>query len=233
MVKRKIAATDMETPYPQKKKKVSVSSSDTSGKLDYSKPHTLMKTLLGDTKVDNFIKSHWEQKPLHITRNDPTFYGEIFTLETLKEVIKNNELEFETGINVSRIVNNEKEILNGEEEKVTIKEVERLLHKEKGTIQFLHPQRYVDELWNMIEKLETWFGCLVGSCAYVTPACAQGVALHCDEVDMFHLQLEGKQKWKLYKPMVKLSRDYMEDLSPESIGEPILEIELQAGDLLY
>ena len=82
------------------------------------------------------------------------------------------------------------------------------MKEEKGTVQLPHPQRYVDSLWNVLEKLETYFGCLVGANAFVTPTGCQGSLPHCDDVDNFHVQLEGTQSWKLYKPMVELSRDY-------------------------
>lgn len=237
MVKRKVDATEVpleeiEAQFPIKKKKVSVSSTDDNGKLDCTLPTTLMESLLGETKLDDFVNTYWEKKPLVVKRNESGFYGEILALDTLKEVIKSNELEYETDINVSRVVNNEKELLNGEDP-IKIEDIERLLKVEKATVQFQHPQRYVDRLWNVVEKLETYFGCLVGSCVYITPANSQGVAPHCDDVDTFHLQLEGSQKWKLYKPMVELSRDYTQDLPAESIGEPMLEVTLEAGDFLY
>ena len=43
------------------------------------------------------------------------------------------------------------------------------------------------------------------------------------------LQLEGKKSWKLYKPMVELSRDYTQDLDQATIGDPILELTLEVG----
>jgi len=59
------------------------------------------------------------------------------------------------------------------------------------------------------------------------------LAPHCDDVEIFVMQLEGKKEWKLYKPMVELSRDYTQDLLQEQIGEPILEVTLEPGDMLY
>jgi len=223
---------ELSAQFPIKKKKVSVSSNDDHGKLDCSLPTTLMQSILGETKLDDFVKTYWEKKPLVVKRKDAGFYGDVLALQTIKEVITNNELEYETDINVSRVVDNNKELLN-EDGPIKVEDIERLLKEEKATIQFQHPQRYVDGLWNVVEKLETYFGCLVGACVYVTPAKSQGVSPHCDDVDNFHLQLEGSQKWQLYKPMVELSRDYTQDLTMESIGEPILEVTLEAGDMLY
>lgn len=232
MVKRKIAAAEIETPLQLKKKKVSVSCSDDNGKLDCSLPVTVIKSMLGDTALDDFMKTQWEKEPLVVKRKDPTFYGNVVSLATMKEVLENNELDFENDVNVSRYVNNEKELLN-EVGQITPEDVDRLLKKEQATIQFHHPQRYVDKLWNVLEKLETYFGSLVGSCVYITPRNSQGVAPHCDDVETFVLQLEGSQQWKLYKPMVELSRDYTQDLPQESIGEPTLDVTLDEGDLLY
>ena len=47
------------------------------------------------------------------------------------------------------------------------------------------------------------------------------------------MQLEGSKEWKLYKPMVELSRDYTQDLSQDDIGEPTMTVTLEAGDMLY
>ena len=37
------------------------------------------------------------------------------------------------------------------------------------TIELYQPQRYCDELWKILERLESYFGCLVSSTAYITP----------------------------------------------------------------
>ncbi len=41
------------------------------------------------------------------------------------------------------------------------------------------------------------------------------------------LQLEGKKKWKLYKPIEELSREHSADLTADEIGEATHEIELE------
>ena len=50
---------------------------------------------------------------------------------------------------------------------------------------------------------------------------------------VFVLQLEGTKQWKLYKPMVELSRDYTQDLPQDSIGEPIMEQILEVIKILF
>jgi len=232
MVKRKVSG-ECDVPYDIiKRKKVSITSEQNKGNIDCTNPKRTMETLLGNVKLDHFFDSYWEKKPLVIKRNDPTFYGTLFSLSTLKEVLKCNDLDFLSDVNVCRYINGEKELLN-EEGQITSEDVDRLMNEKNGSFQFHHPQRYVDNLWNLLEKMETFYGSLVGSNIYITPSDSQGLAPHCDDVEIFVLQLEGKKEWKLYKPMVELSRDYTQDLLQESIGKPMMEVILEPGDLLY
>jgi lysine-specific demethylase/histidyl-hydroxylase NO66 len=50
------------------------------------------------------------------------------------------------------------------------------------------------------------------------------------------MQLEGKKRWKLYSPRESsevLPRFSSPNLSEEELGEPILDVVLEPGDLLY
>jgi lysine-specific demethylase/histidyl-hydroxylase NO66 len=71
---------------------------------------------------------------------------------------------------------------------------------------------------------------------YLTPAGSQGFAPHYDDIEAFILQLEGKKLWKLYKPRSseeELPRFSSGNFSPKEVGEPVLEVELQQGDMMY
>lgn len=222
----------METPFElTKRTKISVSS-DEKSKLDFSNANKVMESLLGKVKLDDFLETYWEKKPLLIKREDTSFYGSLFALSTMKTILEKNELDYQADVNVCRYKNGEKELLN-DEGRITAKDVDKLIDEKQATFQFHHPQRYVDDLWRLMEKMETYFGSLVGSNVYITPPESQGLAPHCDDVEIFVLQLEGKKAWKLYKPMVELSRDYTQDLLQESIGEPMMEVLLEPGDMLY
>ncbi|XP_049447512.1 ribosomal oxygenase 2 isoform X2 [Epinephelus fuscoguttatus] len=89
-----------------------------------------------------------------------------------------------------------------------------------------------DELWKIQEKLECFFGALVGSNVYITPQESQGLPPHYDDVEVFILQLEGQKHWRLYSPTVPLAAEYSVE-SEERIGSPTHDIVLKAGDLLY
>ena len=74
--------------------------------------------------------------------------------------------------------------------------------------------------------LETYFGCLVGSSAYLTPPRTQGLAPHHDDVEVFILQTEGSKTWRLYNPLQKLARTSSQDLPRSVIGAPTHEFTL-------
>lgn len=70
--------------------------------------------------------------------------------------------------------------------------------------------------------------------AYVTPATAQGFAVHHDTHDVFVIQTHGSKAWRIYEPLVELphtQQKWSRDLGDP--GEPLIERELEAGDVLY
>lgn len=88
----------------------------------------------------------------------------------------------------------------------------------------------------MNSKLQEYFHCMVGSNVYLTPPNSQGFAPHYDDIEAFVLQLEGAKHWKVYKPrnpQEHLPRVSSENFSQHEIGEPILDVTLEPGDMLY
>jgi hypothetical protein len=82
--------------------------------------------------------------------------------------------------------------------------------------------------------LERRLGFPVQANAYLTPAAAQGFAVHHDTHDVFVLQVAGRKRWRLYEPVLELPlKD--QRWSPElgDPGAPIDEFTLDAGDTLY
>jgi len=206
---------------------------DKKGNINTSDPEALLQSILGCTKRDDFFRDIWEKSPLHVSRSDEAFYGELFTLPVVKKVVEANEFSFLMDVNVSTYADGQRKEIVEENGKVTLESMERLMNEEKATFHFFQPQRYIDELWNILEKLETYFGCLWAANAFITPAGRQRCAPHCDDAENFILQIEGTQEWKLYKPMVELSRDFTQDVLEENLGEPIIVVTLRPGDMLY
>lgn len=94
--------------------------------------------------------------------------------------------------------------------------------------------------------MQEYFHCLVGANAYLTPPNSQGrflsknsieeitilchmfsgFAPHYDDIEAFVMQIEGRKRWKLYKPRSAadiLPRESSHNFSQQEIGKPILE----------
>jgi ribosomal protein L16 Arg81 hydroxylase len=85
----------------------------------------------------------------------------------------------------------------------------------------------------MMTDMEHCFSCLVGCNVYLTPSGCQGLAPHHDNIEAIVIQVSGRKHWRLYKPVEELACSYSDDLKQEAIGEPIMDVVLEAGDVLY
>ncbi|XP_038622134.1 ribosomal oxygenase 2 isoform X2 [Tachyglossus aculeatus] len=201
--------------------------------LNFDSPEGLFESLISPIGTKEFFQEYWEQKPLLIRRDDPSVaahYQSLFRLMDLKGLCSRGVF-YGRDVNVCRCVNGKKKVLN-KGGKVNYLLLRKDFDQKRATIQFHQPQRFKDELWRIQEKLECYFGSLVGSNVYITPPGSQGLPPHYDDVEVFILQLEGEKHWRLYQPTVHLAREY--NVEPEDrIGSPTHEFTLKPGDLLY
>ncbi|XP_070773781.1 ribosomal oxygenase 2 [Enoplosus armatus] len=230
-VKRR-SSDDEQLPPKQSR----VTHSDTpspSSPLCFRSPAGLFESLLHPMGTEQFFREHWEKKPLHLQRSDPStasYYQSLFQLSDLQSLCCQG-LEYYRDVNVVRCVNGKKKVLN-KEGQVKNSVLSKNMVQNKATIQVHQPQRFKDELWRIQEKLECFFGALVGSNVYITPQESQGLPAHYDDVEVFILQLEGQKHWRLYSPTVPLAAEYSLE-SEDRIGSPTHDIMLKPGDLLY
>ncbi|XP_061484015.1 ribosomal oxygenase 2 isoform X1 [Rhineura floridana] len=231
MPKKGVRRAGMETErLPGKKAKVGASCPLPT---KYDHPENVFECLISPIKQDEFFREYWEQKPLLLQRDEPSlalYYQSLFQLTDLKDIVKQG-LYYGRDINICRSMNGKKKIFN-KVGRVSYEQLKKDFDQRKATIQFHQPQRFKDELWRIQEKLECYFGSLVGSNIYITPPGSQGLPPHYDDVEVFILQLEGEKHWRLYQPTVCLAQGY--NVEPEEkIGTPTHDFLLKPGDLLY
>ncbi|XP_078449712.1 ribosomal oxygenase 2 isoform X2 [Lampetra planeri] len=208
---------------------------DVTGILDFSSPDRLFSSLIAPVSTSDFFQQHWERGPLVLHRSDARYascYSRLFRLQDLEDICTRRNVAYGEDINLCRYVKETRHSLN-KSGRATYPKLQKDFEQNKFTFQFHQPQRFKDDLWQIQEKLESFFGALVGSNVYVTPPGSQGLAPHHDDVEVFILQLEGEKHWRLYTPLVPLAKAYSPDLSQVAIGPPTHEFTLQAGDLLY
>jgi hypothetical protein len=210
-----------------------------------------LEWLLGtEITVAQFFADYWEQKPLLVKKQQRTKAyptdavtaklppnllnnSTLFSNADLHKILKENEIYYTRNLNIFRYANGTKETLNPEGP-ASSEEVKKF-YNEGSTIQFFQPQRHSKILHSVVASMEAQFGSLTGANVYLTPPNSQGLAPHYDDVEAFILQTEGKKKWRLYSLLEeeRLPYEYSPDIPQDELPKPLLEVELNAGDVLY
>jgi len=196
----------------------------------FEKGDAALEWVIGPTSLKDFYKTYWEKKPLHIKRKDRQYYKDVFSTKGLEKIIR------------------EQRVLYGKHMDITSYDGERETHNPEGrvypavmwdyfnngsSIRMINPQYFHNTVWRLCATLQDHFQCMVGANVYLTPAGTQGFAPHWDDVDVFMMQLEGKKHWRIYEPTTKLPRHSSRNLNQEELGAPILETDMEPGDLIY
>jgi Cupin superfamily protein len=115
-------------------------------------------------------------------------------------------------------------------------DVDRVLAEwERGAtivLQGLH--LHVPQLGAFCRSLERTLGHPAQVNAYYTPRAAQGLPVHHDTHDVFVLQVSGEKRWLVYEPALELplrNQKYSSEMGGP--GEPVHDLVLRAGDMLY
>lgn len=170
----------------------------------------------------------------------------LFTLEALLELLDAEDVELYFGehINVFEFVDGAKQMRNpapravdGAGDVLATRAAIVELMARGCSLQFHQPQQHSAALHELLAGMEAQFGCLVGANIYITPAGAQGLAPHHDDIEAFVLQLEGEKDWCVYAPVAPekaLPALYSDDIPPQRLaGRTPRRHTLAPGDLLY
>ncbi|GGT42663.1 cupin domain-containing protein [Streptomyces chromofuscus] len=76
------------------------------------------------------------------------------------------------------------------------------------------------------------FGAKTDCVAFLTPAGKQGFSPHHDPVDLFIVQTEGTKRWRLWNP-AEVRKGEAASYTAEQLGEPVIDVLLEPGDVLY
>ena len=219
-------------------------------------PVDAMRWMIQPLDDAQFFDECFETKPFFISRpNCRDMYQGLFGKEDIEGLLeRDGGLLYSIDVDVTRFMDNKRENYNynGEsapqlderqaqssdkENEIADPKVVWQRYKNDGcSVRLLHPQRFVDSLWEIMFYLESYWNCCIGCNAYLTPAGTQGFAPHWDDIDAFVLQLEGKKRWKLYSsvdPSHVLPRYSSKDFDRSELGDVTFDQVLEPGDLLY
>ncbi|KAG5885569.1 hypothetical protein JTB14_003767 [Gonioctena quinquepunctata] len=193
----------------------------------------LFKWLIAPLTPAKFFDKYWESEALHISRCTPNYYSHILSTQRLDDIFREFPLYYSRNVDVVSYENGVKEVHN-EDGRVVASGLYDY-YSNGCSIRVLNPHTYDQKVHLLLATLQEYFGTMVGANVYLTPPGSQGFAPHYDDIEAFIVQLEGRKHWKLYKPKGSdiLARNSSHNFKPEDIGEPFMEVTLNAGDLLY
>jgi ribosomal protein L16 Arg81 hydroxylase len=187
-----------------------------------------LQTLIAPIREDEFLAKYWQQQPLFIHRNDPDYYGDLFTLEDFDETVsrnpsyvqvadatqkKNTRIQPGSAINLESI----------------------LTEMRQGSTLILNGLHYANlKLGLLCRLLGPQLGHRFQTNLYLTPPHGKGFTPHWDNHDVFILQTVGSKHWNIEKKRRALP------LRDEVIGEEGRELQgevhsavLRQGDIIY
>lgn len=186
----------------------------------------------------SFFRDTWEKKPLVVSRNQPDYYSGLFSMRDVDSMVYFTRPRF-SGI---RTESTPTEALRG-----NFPHDEHLFFEGQNNVAALSSQyaqgktifvHKLEQRWKSVatlcRDLEATLHHPVNASMFLTPRNSQGVSAHFDSVEVFVLQIEGSKHWRIYKPSIDLPlKEAYEPIPGEQLGEPIQEVHIEAGDLIY
>jgi hypothetical protein len=200
--------------------------------------------LISPIDPESFFRDTWERETLVVSRNMSSYYSGLFSMRDVGSMIYFTRPKF-TGV---RSHKTPAQALQGnfphDEHLLGENDITSLSSEyARGKTIYVHK---LEQRWQPVaalcRKVEASLCHPVNASMFLTPRNSQAVGIHFDAVDGFVLQIEGSKHWRLYKPTIQLplkegyeviSHGQYEAVSRAQLGEPIQEVHLKAGDLMY
>ncbi|XP_015224469.1 PREDICTED: bifunctional lysine-specific demethylase and histidyl-hydroxylase NO66-like [Cyprinodon variegatus] len=194
----------------------------------------LFQWLIRPVPAKAFFSETWEKKPVFVPRKNPDYYKGLFSTAEFDRILREENVQYGVNLDITSYVNGKRETHNppGRALPFTVWD----FYESGCSVRLLNPQAFCSTVWNVLSILQEQFGSMAGANVYLTPPGTQGFAPHYDDIEAFVVQLEGKKHWRVYNP--RSEEEVLPVLSSPNfdqaeIGKPILDVVLEAGDLLY
>jgi ribosomal protein L16 Arg81 hydroxylase len=197
--------------------------------------------LLAPITLDDFVRDYWERKPLHLSRGDADYYDDVLTNAGLENIISHADLRYpaiqlaKSGSYLAaeaytRTIKHGSESFNGVPDLAQVQSE----YRSGATVVLPALQRTWAPLRELCAALENEFSHPVHANAYLTPGDSPGFTPHYDTHEVFVLQIAGSKRWRVFAPPRPLPHR-SQPFTPVGyvLPSPLLELELNQGDLLY
>ena len=199
-------------------------------------------SLIQPTRFDTFFDEHWERKPLHCRRADPAYYQGVLSDAAFEHIIAKTDLRY-PAIQLARHGGYfppevyTRDLTLGSEVFRGVPDLDKIRaeYRSGATIVLPALHRTHEPLGSLCASIEQALGHAVHANAYLTAGNTTGFGPHYDTHEVFVLQIGGKKRWRVYEPPVELphrSQPFNRSgYAPPA--SPLLQLELEPGDLLY
>ncbi len=187
--------------------------------------------LLHPVDPARLLSRHCDGHFLHVDRGISGYYDEVFSRARLEQIVDQGSDRLFGLVYAS--AEGVMEDLPVEVEEGALDWANRRLEAGK-TVVVNAISQLCPEVGLLCARVGRFLGAPVHANGYLTPAGCPGHPVHFDTDDTVFLQIEGSKNWALYPGPIDLPlASQFIPLDTASLGEPIAEITLAAGDLLY
>jgi ribosomal protein L16 Arg81 hydroxylase len=187
-----------------------------------------LQRLVSPVTEEEFRARHWERKPLIVHRENPNYYGDLFTLQAFDHSVRWASGYVKTA--------------EATAEKVTKytgtgpAALERILTdmRDGHTLILDGVQNHDTKLGQMCRMLGQETGCWYQANTYLTPPNGKGFTPHWDNHDVFVMQVLGRKHWKVEKNRRVLpERETAIEAEGRELRGEIYDFILEQGDVIY
>ncbi|HLL65050.1 MAG TPA: cupin domain-containing protein [Micromonosporaceae bacterium] len=193
-----------------------------------------------------FATWYWSVRPLHSPAADlPKGFDDLLSVADVDELVSRRGVRtpFLRVVNDGRVVPTQRFSGSGgagaevADQVVDDRVLELVMDGATLVLQGLH--RLWPALIDFTVALRAELGHPVQVNAYLTPAGAQGLGAHYDTHDVFVLQVAGRKRWRVHRPVKGSPLEsqpwggQLDEVNATADGEPALDVTLEPGDSLY
>eukprot|EP01052_Picozoa_sp_SAG31_P024665 SAG31_NODE_2114_length_6416_cov_25.024379_8_plen_427_part_00 len=170
----------------------------------------VLEWLLHPLPLADFHQRCWERRCLVVQRQlvgkqaaaggAPSYYRDLYSSVDLRAMLSDCRLEYNVDVDLSRYTATQGRTALQREGTADAKTLWAAVEENEYTIRYNRPHVHSKRLWQLMGWLEEYWGSGVAANLYVTPPGSSGFAPHFCNVEVFALQLEGHQHWKVWAP---------------------------------
>jgi len=190
-----------------------------------------------------FAAGHWSRAPLLTRAKElPSGFDDLLSVDDVDELVAERGLRtpfFRTVRHGDGVPTPVRAVTAGGRRLPDAVDVDRLhaQHDDGATLVLNALHRTHPPVARFCRQLAAELGHPTQCNAYVTPRGeAQGFDVHHDTHDVFVLQVSGRKRWVVHEPVLRLPLPSQSRAGADLVAdgaEPLLDVELEAGDALY